>query len=196
MLAKQDRIHSRTPSDVERKYNLGQLASNQNSGFNQSDIERLNQSLAQYMANTNAIISDLIAKIEDEKSQNIILTARGQSIVLTDSATHTLVSLKIYGNTGVEISKVWTTNADGSEKTEAVLSASVTLNADDVLSDGQITRADGTIEDLPDTDKKALESLKTFKTTTNIYNDSTVKPIIEVEYVADMKTYIDNKVTT
>lgn len=196
MLAKQDRILLRTPSDVERKYNLGQLASNQNSGLNQSDIERLNQSLAQYMANTNAIISDLIAKIEDEKSQNIILTARGQSIVLTDSATHTLVSLKIHGNTGVEISKVWTTNADESEKTEAVLSASVTLNADDVLSDGQITRADGTIEDLPDTDKKSLESLKTFKTTTNIYNDSTVKPIIEVEYVADMKTYIDNKVTT
>ena len=190
MLKKQDRQGVRTPADLERKYNLGLLGGGTGDSKLGTQLQQVSQSLAQYIATTNALIAELQAQSE---SQSIILTASGTNIALTDSANSFLVSLKINGSSGgATFGKVWTSNADGNEKTEAVLSASVTLNVGDVLLDGQITRSNGTVEQLPEADKAALRNLKTFKTTTQFYTDGTVQPSMEIEYVADTKTYIDN----
>lgn len=55
---KQDRQGVRTPADVERKYNLGQLAKERASDDSEQ-LNRLNQTLLQYMATTNATLNEL-----------------------------------------------------------------------------------------------------------------------------------------
>lgn len=60
-MSKQDRTMSRTPMDVERKYNLGGMKSQ---GNQQSEkLSQFNQALAQYAAQTNARLSTLEAKL-------------------------------------------------------------------------------------------------------------------------------------
>ena len=54
-MSKQDRQGVRTPVDVERKYNLGQLAAVRGSTSKQElALAQLTQTLAQFMATTNA----------------------------------------------------------------------------------------------------------------------------------------------
>lgn len=58
-MSKMDRTLSRTPSDTERKYNLGQLKTAQGSSAKlESQIQQLSQTLAQYMANTNSKLTE------------------------------------------------------------------------------------------------------------------------------------------
>lgn len=60
MISKQDRTHSRTPADVERKYNLGRLAAAQGSSGKQDEqIKQLSETLAQFMADTNGKFQEL-----------------------------------------------------------------------------------------------------------------------------------------
>lgn len=58
-MSKMDRTLSRTPSDTERKFNLGQLKTAQGSSSKlESQIQQLSQTLAQYMANTNSKLTE------------------------------------------------------------------------------------------------------------------------------------------
>lgn len=59
-MSKQDRQGVRTASDIERKYNLGDISKNQESGSKQQiQIQQLNQNLANFMATTNARLDEL-----------------------------------------------------------------------------------------------------------------------------------------
>lgn len=58
MSVKQDRQGVRTPTDIERRYNLGRIDDTERkSTDNASQISRLNQAMAQNMANMNAEIA-------------------------------------------------------------------------------------------------------------------------------------------
>ena len=58
-MSKQDRQGVRTPADVERKYNLGQLKTGGLSLKEREQLNQLHQTLSQYMASTNATINEL-----------------------------------------------------------------------------------------------------------------------------------------
>ena len=64
-MSKQDRQGVRTPADLERKYDLGQIDEvRKDNANNASQMSRLNQMFAQYMASTNASIAELRSRIE------------------------------------------------------------------------------------------------------------------------------------
>ena len=59
-MSKQDRQGVRTPADIERKYDLGQLAASRGLTMKQEQVlNQLSQSLQQFIATTNAKISEL-----------------------------------------------------------------------------------------------------------------------------------------
>lgn len=58
-MSKQDRQGVRTPADIERKYDLGQLKNIGQGGASSEEVSRLNQTLSQYMATTNGQIKNL-----------------------------------------------------------------------------------------------------------------------------------------
>lgn len=65
-MSKQDRQGVRTPVDVERKYNLGQLAAARGATEKQQqEIHQLSKTLNQYVVSTNQGIDSLNDKIED-----------------------------------------------------------------------------------------------------------------------------------
>lgn len=65
-MSKQDRQGVRTPADVERKYNLGQLASAQGASVKvESALQQLSQSFANYVADANAEMEELNNKIDE-----------------------------------------------------------------------------------------------------------------------------------
>lgn len=67
-MSKQDRQGVRTPADVERKYNLGQLAKSEGlSSKEREQINQLNQSFSQFVASTNAKIKELEDKYTPTK---------------------------------------------------------------------------------------------------------------------------------
>lgn len=64
-MSKQDRQGVRTPADIERKYDLGQLAATRGLTTQQEQrFNQLSQSLDQYMATTNAKIAELTDSIK------------------------------------------------------------------------------------------------------------------------------------
>lgn len=69
-MSKQDRQGVRTPADVERKYNLGKLASQGASPQTQEIISRLNQTLNRYMATTDAALSALDERLSTMEEQS------------------------------------------------------------------------------------------------------------------------------
>lgn len=59
-MSKQDRQGVRTPADIERKYDLGKLASSQGLTMQQEQrFNQLSQTIQQYMATTNAKLEEL-----------------------------------------------------------------------------------------------------------------------------------------
>lgn len=201
-MSKQDRQGVRTPADLERKYNLGGAFAGQNSNAKLAQqVAQLSQTLSQYIANSNAAIEELVKKDEE---QSIVVCASGEELKLSDCASRNIKSLVIHGKTVpatdtegeqyVVISKVWTSNEDSSLVSEAILTEAITLKEGDMLEKGVIIRALETDEggELPSADAEAIKSLKTFKLVTNVFTDSAVVPVIDIEYVADTKTYIDN----
>ena len=67
-MSKQDRQGVRTPADIERKYDLGQLAASRGLTMKQEQVlNQLSQSLQQFIATTNAKISEL----EKAKSETV-----------------------------------------------------------------------------------------------------------------------------
>lgn len=94
-MSKQDRQGVRTPADIERKYDLGQLALGEGSSPSrlESQLNQLTQTFAQYVASTNAKIAEL------EAGQTIENEVSGKSIALTDASNRTLKSLVFYGRT-------------------------------------------------------------------------------------------------
>lgn len=65
-MSKQDRQGVRKASDIEQKYNLGQLATAQGATTKQAmALQQLSQTLSQYMADTNAELEDLDSKIDE-----------------------------------------------------------------------------------------------------------------------------------
>lgn len=59
-MSRQDRQGVRTPADIERKYDLGKLAASRGLTMQQEQrFNQLSQTLQQYMASTNAKISEL-----------------------------------------------------------------------------------------------------------------------------------------
>lgn len=59
-MSRQDRQGVRTPADIERKYDLGQLAASRGLTMKQEQVlNQLSQSLQQFIATTNAKISEL-----------------------------------------------------------------------------------------------------------------------------------------
>ena len=63
-MSKQDRQGVRTASDIERKYDLGQIAGLGNASNSQNEqLSRLNQALSQFMVEMNAKIEALQSKM-------------------------------------------------------------------------------------------------------------------------------------
>ena len=62
-MSKQDRQGVRKATDIERKYNLAVLDSFKPGAVDHADVNKLNQTLAQYMAETNASIEALREQI-------------------------------------------------------------------------------------------------------------------------------------
>ena len=59
-MSRQDRQGVRTPADIERKYDLGKLAASRGLTMQQEQVlNQISQTLQQYMATTNAKISEL-----------------------------------------------------------------------------------------------------------------------------------------
>lgn len=76
-MSRQDRQGVRTPADVERKYNLGKVASSQGLSEKQKmQLDQLNQTLTQFMASTNAKFEQLGnnpgggASVQSDHAQN------------------------------------------------------------------------------------------------------------------------------
>ena len=64
-MSRQDRQGVRTPTDIERKYDLGKLAASQGLTMQQEQrFNQLSQTLNQYMATTNAKITELMNTID------------------------------------------------------------------------------------------------------------------------------------
>lgn len=65
-MSKQDRQGVRTPADIERKYELGQIASQKDTSGKQSiQISQLSQTLAQFMARMTEEVEVLNQTIEN-----------------------------------------------------------------------------------------------------------------------------------
>lgn len=59
-MSKQDRQSVRTPTDIERKYDLGKLAASRGLTVQQEQrLNQLSQTISQFMASTNAKIEEL-----------------------------------------------------------------------------------------------------------------------------------------
>lgn len=58
-MSKQDRQGVRTPSDLERKYDFGQLSGNNSHKAQSEKINQLTQLLSQFMAETTAKLAEL-----------------------------------------------------------------------------------------------------------------------------------------
>lgn len=66
-MSKQDRTYTRTPTDLERKYNLGEYFGGGTGSFAKlsDQVNRLSQTTAQFMAKTNAEIEALQRNVSD-----------------------------------------------------------------------------------------------------------------------------------
>lgn len=79
-MSKQDRQGVRTPADVERKYNLGQLAAAQGMTVEQEmALNQVNQTLSQFMADTNAEIDALKERDDLQEAVNEALAQAKES---------------------------------------------------------------------------------------------------------------------
>lgn len=64
-MSKQDRVSPRTPTDLERKYNLGQYFGDNGTVVKLSEqMQQLNQTMAQFMETTNAKVTLLQRQVE------------------------------------------------------------------------------------------------------------------------------------
>lgn len=70
-MSKQDRVFTRTPSDLERKYNLGEYFGNGEGSLAKltEQINRLSQTTSQFMAKMNAEVEELQGKVEDNTNK-------------------------------------------------------------------------------------------------------------------------------
>ena len=70
-MSKQDRQGVRTPADLERKYELGQISAQKDSSAKQSNqIAQMSQTLSQFMATINAEIAALNKSIENVRDNS------------------------------------------------------------------------------------------------------------------------------
>ena len=111
MNPKQDRHGVRTPADVERKYNIGQMRSQSKSYASQqaSQMAQIDQNMSQYMAVTNAAIIALteknaeleakLTKLSKLEASAIVVDAGGTKIPLADASDMELKGLVLYGMT-------------------------------------------------------------------------------------------------
>jgi hypothetical protein len=117
MSIKQDRQFARTPAELERKYNLGQMRTTGHSTAKQTDqLTQMSQSMSQYMATTNAVIADLerqnaelAAKVEELSKRDdsaIVIDAGGSNIPLADASGRELKGLVLYGKTTADMVNV------------------------------------------------------------------------------------------
>lgn len=79
-MSKQDRQGVRTPADIERKYNLGALSKSTGSS---EQLSQINQMIAQFMAATNAKITELFAFMVSANDEIADLTARIEALEST-----------------------------------------------------------------------------------------------------------------
>ena len=177
---KRDRQQVRTAADLENKYDFANMANQQDSGKDSSQIKALRQEMARFMAATNAAIAEL-------SSQRIISSASGEGVEISDGADARLVSMSVGGP--CELARIMTSASDGA-CTEAVFASPVILQEGDRLLLDSIVRAGGTVEALSDADKEVLNGLRTFKGVTTISTEPSA--VVSIEYVADPKAYIDN----
>lgn len=110
-MSKQDRQGVRTPADLERKYDFGQYSDQESSAKKQGDqINRITQTLAQFMSSTNATLETMEDKGKELESdievlegqdyyQSIMIDASGTFIRLYDSSPLAPKEFKIYGKT-------------------------------------------------------------------------------------------------
>lgn len=70
-MSKQDRQGVRTPADLERKYELGQISAQKDTSSKQSNqIAQMSQTLSQFMANVNAEIAALNKSMEKVRNNS------------------------------------------------------------------------------------------------------------------------------
>lgn len=85
MSSKQDRTYTRTPSDIERKYDLSKLNSVGTGGASSAELNQIRQTIAQYVANTNGKITNLQEQIDAIESGGG--SGASSAVVLADQTT-------------------------------------------------------------------------------------------------------------
>lgn len=66
-MSKQDKTYSRTPEDIERKYNLGRMSKG-GSGADNERISQIIKELSEYKTKINSLIEELNALAETNKN--------------------------------------------------------------------------------------------------------------------------------
>ncbi len=95
MASKQDRQPVRTPTDIERKYDLGKLAASQGlTAKQETKLNQLTQTMNQFMATTNGSFEEVDQKLEEMEGKigtpgfsptvNIEQIEGGHRITITD----------------------------------------------------------------------------------------------------------------
>ena len=94
-MSKQDRQGVRTPTDIERKYDLGQIATARGLTMKQEQVlNQISQTLSQFIATTNAKISEL----ENAKPETIArigwVTLLAEAWEGTENLYHQVVTIE------------------------------------------------------------------------------------------------------
>ena len=129
-MSKQDKTYSRTPEDLERKYNLGQLAqggSSQGGG----DNGKISQAL-QEIANCKATINTMLAKIKEIESE-IGEGGGSNEVYLTKAEYNALPDSKLSDNVEYRITDANTSNTFAS--TDVAYGSGTVKDALDSLSE-------------------------------------------------------------
>ncbi len=120
-MSKQDRQGVRTPAQLEQKYRLGETLpkSSETQSKQGSQISQLSQTLAVFMASTNAALEALLSA--GGACNAFVGTASGNTVVLNDVSplVHTM-TVKLLSDTvtdfeKVEVSRYGETEEDGAE---------------------------------------------------------------------------------
>lgn len=119
-MSKQDRQGVRTPAQVEQKYNLGAIHANV--PRTSLEVSQLMQSLAQYMAATNATIDALTQEIAKGQGMANALKAEasGETVILTDiSPIEHILTIELTSSTPKDFSTVTLTRYGENEEDNA-----------------------------------------------------------------------------
>lgn len=222
-MSKQDRQGVRTPADIERKYNLGALYNGGGGDSTEKlsmQLDQLAKAFSQYVAETNVKIASLenTKRITLEATGNEIVLTDSDN----DSLSGLIIYGKSTGVTGLLSIILTIQGTEEAEKQTVTINVETELQGIEVAEGGNYIDDDGKmwlcdefdvarnyvvhrvgvsgsyVVPLVDpfeysyTSNVDVKKIKTYYPQTTITNDKACG--MKVEYAADIKAYIDNKI--